>query len=269
MLDPYFQTAPGRKIKAIRNWVFWKLVERKIIHDASGLLFTCEMEKILARRTFKPYQPKTELVVGLGVDAPPMYTTAMSDVFTSKSGLEKNRPYLLYISRIHEKKGIDLLVTSYLNLEQEKIPLPALVIAGPGRETAYGEKIQLIASKSQNIVFTGMLAGAAKWGAFYGCQAFILPSHQENFGIAVVEAMTCGKPVLISNQINIWKEIIDFGAGLVAQDTEAGCRELLEKWMALLPEEKEQMGECAKLCYQKKFSIHAASQHLLQAVSSH
>ena len=78
-----------------------------------------------------------------------------------------------------------------------------------------------------------MLTGHAKWGAFYGAEAFILPSHQENFGIAVVEALACGKPVLISKQVNIWHEIIEGGGGLVEEDTTAGTLRLLESWQRL------------------------------------
>ena len=59
-----------------------------------------------------------------------------------------------------------------------------------------------------------MLTGNLKWGAFAAADAFMLPSHQENFGIAVVEALACGIPVLISNKINIWREIVDDGMRL-------------------------------------------------------
>ncbi len=59
-----------------------------------------------------------------------------------------------------------------------------------------------------------MLTGDLKWGAFRAAEAFVLPSHQENFGIAVVEALACGKPVLISDKVNIWREIVEDGAGL-------------------------------------------------------
>jgi len=77
-----------------------------------------------------------------------------------------------------------------------------------------------------------MLQGDAKWGALYGCEAFVLPSHQENFGIAVVEALACGKLVLISDQVNIGREIVEDGAGLVEGDTEEGVEKLLRQFLA-------------------------------------
>lgn len=72
-----------------------------------------------------------------------------------------------------------------------------------------------------------MLQGDVKWGAVHGCEEFVLPSRQENFAIAVVEALACGKPVLISDQVNIWREIAEDGAGLVGGDT-GGRGEIIE-----------------------------------------
>ncbi|MDP5158898.1 MAG: glycosyltransferase [Flaviramulus sp.] len=264
MLDPYFQKASGRRLKAIRNWLYWKGIENKVVNNAEGLLFTCEEEKQLARKPFKPYHPKRELVVGLGVEAPPKYTEGMdSAFFNTCKGLEK-RPFILFLSRIHEKKGVDLLIEAYKNIlknNQDKTIIPALVVAGPGGDTDYGKKI--MASVSENaalnntVFFPGMLSGDAKWGAFYNSEAFVLPSHQENFGIAVVESLACKKPVLISNQINIWKEIKEAKAGLVYNDDINGTTALLSDWMELSIQEKELMGKQAEFCYQDHFSVEA------------
>lgn len=118
-----------------------------------------------------------------------------------------------------------------------------LVLAGPGLDTPYGQKIQQMITSSaflkSNVYLPGMLDGYAKWGAFYGCEAFILPSHQENFGIAVAEALACQKPVLISNQVNIWREIEAAGGGIIEDDTIDGIEHLLLKWNALSKEEKK------------------------------
>ncbi|MEJ6981979.1 glycosyltransferase [Pedobacter sp. P351] len=267
MLDPYFQLAPGRRLKAIRNRIFWNLIERKIINDADGLLFTCEMEMILARKTFKKYFPKKELIVGLGIEAAPPYSEAMSEAFKAKLPMEEIGSYLLFISRIHEKKGIDLLVKAYSNLKVMQPGIPALVIAGPGLETEFGKTIQQLARECSDIYFTGMLTGNAKWGAFFECEAFVLPSHQENFGIAVVEAMACAKPVLISNQVNIWKEILNSGGGLVSDDSLWSVQDMLEKWIALSKDEKKLMGVCAKACFESNFAVKPSALRLINAIN--
>ncbi len=71
MLDPYFQRASGRRLKAWRNWAYWHLIEAGVVNESTGLLFTCETEQLLAHEPFTPYHPQREMVVGLGVEAPP------------------------------------------------------------------------------------------------------------------------------------------------------------------------------------------------------
>jgi glycosyltransferase involved in cell wall biosynthesis len=83
-----------------------------------------------------------------------------------------------------------------------------------------------------------MVTGDAKWGAFFGAEAFILPSHQENFGIAVAEALACGKPVLLADKVNIAEEIADDGAGLMELDTPEGTLRLLQGWISMTVQER-------------------------------
>jgi glycosyltransferase involved in cell wall biosynthesis len=276
MLDPYFQRAPGRKIKALRNYFYWKFIENKLINSANGILFTCEEECRLAREPFRPYRPKRELVVGLGADQPPAYTRDMDVAFHEKVPGLLTSPYILFLSRIHEKKGVDLLIKAYAELKTKlagsQSTLPKLVIAGPGLETSYGNEIKHLAYDTlglqNNIFFPGMLIEDSKWGAFYGCEAFVLPSHQENFGIAVIEALGCGKAVLISNQVNIWREIESVGGGLIAEDTLEGTQKTLERWFHFSSEEKRRMGERAFSCFSNSFSKAPASKRFLDAMNS-
>lgn len=262
MLDPYFQRASDRKLKAIRNWIYWKLIENKVVNKADGILFTCETEQILAQKTFSPYHPKGQFNVSYGIEAPPVFTKEMLTAFQAACPQLAGEPYLLFLSRVHPKKGVDLLIDAYICLRKKTdIPMPKLVIAGPGVETPFGKKLTQLVSgdsfSSSNIFFTGMLKGDAKWGAYYGCDAFVLPSHQENFGIAVVEALACGKPVLISNQVNIWREIK--GGGLVGEDNMQQTMAILEKWFNLSKVEKAVMEESALAIYHKNFESFPAA----------
>lgn len=283
MLDPYFQRAPGRKLKAIRNQVYWKLIESKLINSSEAIMFTSQEELSLASLPFKPYHPSNPVVVGLGVDPPPFYQDIMKEEFLERCpGLGK-APYLLFISRIHEKKGVDLLINAYLNVlrrteeQVENIPLagllPKLVIAGPGLDSPFGKKMLALVESNrelnQMILFPGMLTGNAKWGAFYGCDAFILPSHQENFGIAVVEALACAKPVLISDQVNIWREINEAGGCYVTGDTLPGTEKLLEFWMRASYKQRQAMGRNALYAYKHNFSMKTAAVKILDTLTKH
>jgi glycosyltransferase involved in cell wall biosynthesis len=280
MLDPYFQKAKGRKLKAIRNWIYWKLIEHKVIAGADALLFTSEEEAALASGTFKPYKPKKQNIVGLGVEDPPIYSTTMKQAFEARVPALKGSPYLLFLSRIHPKKGVDLLIKAYeeliqnpeiANMGHSGVSIPKLLIAGPGLDTEYGQQIEAMIRDSgllnQNIILSGMLSGNEKWGAFYGSEAFVLPSHQENFGIAVVEAMACEKPVLISDQVNIWREIQGNQAGFAEHDDHEGTLTNLKRWLKLSPQEKSAMSANARNTYLKMFSVQAASQRLKAALS--
>lgn len=282
MLDPYFQRARGRKLKAIRNWFYWKLIEKKLISTADGILFTCEAELQLAKETFYPYRPKREINIGYGISEPPPYLPAMKEAFIERCPDLRGRPYLLFLSRIHEKKGVDLLLKAYKEVfggkkgdqrtGDTKDVNPVLIVAGPGMDTSFGKEIRQIATSETetetDVFFPGMLTGDAKWGAFYGCEAFVLPSHQENFGIAVVEALACGKPVLISNQVNIWREIEIEGAGLISNDTQQGTSDLLRLYKNLTFSEKQKMGLNAKHTFEKYFAIGPAAKHMLEAVKN-
>jgi glycosyltransferase involved in cell wall biosynthesis len=261
MLDPYFQRASERKLKAVRNWLYWKIIESKVVNGADGVLFTCEAELLLARETFQPHFPKRELNVGYGIEPPPAFNSRMHQTFLKTCPGLGDKPYILFLSRIHEKKGVDLLLRAFIESKNQSrlaSESPSLVIAGPGLETPYGRSLQLLVEENgmkDFVFFPGMLSGEAKWGAFYGCEAFVLPSHQENFGISVAEALACSRAVLISNQVNIWKEIKKGGGGLVYDDTLEGTRNLLKEWMNLSSQEKQAMGEKAGETFVNNFTI--------------
>lgn len=267
MLDPYFQKAPERRVKAVRNAIFWALFEKKAVNGATGVLFTCEEELLLARQTFKNYLPNKELNVGYGIQYPPEYTTAMEEAFIDKCPEVSNKPFILFLSRIHQKKGVDLLIKAYLKLKENNADIAPLVIAGPGLDTDFGQEIQALAKNDNNIYFPGMLTGNAKWGAFYACEAFILPSHQENFGISVVEAMACSSPVLISKQVNIWREINNGNAGIIDQDTEEGTYKILLQWCNLTNDDKKQMGTNALTVFKENFTIEKAAAQMIDKIN--
>lgn len=308
MLDPWFQRHPSRRLKAWRNWLYWKVIEKHVVNGVDGLLFTCEQELLLARETFPGYRPKREINVGYGVAEPPARTPEMDAAFRATTPELNGRPYLLFLSRIHPKKGADLLLKAYASVlnrralapvaacgeatkpglapngslnEQSQTgrgepigmgglrrEVPDLVVAGP-IDSEYARRMISMAKElglSDRVHFPGMLSGDAKWGAFYGCEAFVLPSHQENFGIAVAEALACSKPVLISNQVNIWREIEDAGAGLVRPDTLEGTVELLAEFVGLSSDDRCKITANAVRCFESNFRVDRAISNLIRAI---
>jgi glycosyltransferase involved in cell wall biosynthesis len=359
MLDPWFQRDKSRRFKSIRNSIYWWLFERHAVNSADALLFTCEEELRLARTTFGGYRPKREINIGYGIAEPPVFESRMRDAFQAKCPELGTNPYLLFLGRIHPKKGVDLLIRAYaevLKTEKLKTILPHLVIAGPGWDTSYGRQIRelmdaanadiakkhhfslttectetseekqitrmhslnerggvqedfckpgclspafhrhsrhaaenirasspenykLKTENSPRIYAVNMLEGDAKWGAFYGCEAFVLPSHQENFGISVVEALACGKPVLISNKVNIWREIQKHKSGIVANDNLNGTKMLFESFFknqnTISNEESSICSDCRLFisnpmeCFRKEFKVSNFALNLNNLIREH
>jgi len=274
MLDPYFQRAPDRKLKAIRNWFYWKFIESRVVNQADGIFFTCQTELELAREAFRPYHPKIEINVGYGVIKPPAYQQVMKDEFMAKCPGLADQPFILFLSRLHRKKGVNLLITAFADIVRDALAnnqaIYKMVIAGPGLDSPYGKQLQQLIKSypliKEHVFLPGMITGNAKWGALYSSAAFVLPSHQENFGIAVVEAMACGKAVLLSRQVNIWKEIANGGGGIVGDDTGYGTRQMLDSWLRLSDADKINMGKNALKVYQNNFDIALVAKHFIKAL---
>ncbi len=168
------------------------------------------------------------------------------------------------LRRLHEKKGVDLLLTAFAKIAG-RFPSLHLVVAGSGQESyqAYLQKLASDLDIQFKVTWLGMVHGDLKWGAFHAAEVFILPSHQENFGIAVAEALACGKPVLISNKVNIWREIEKDSAGFVENDDLEGTAKLLERWMNLEQSQKEIMQSNALSCFETRFEMKHVAQRLI------
>lgn len=274
MLDPYFQKAEGRKLKAIRNYIYWKLIEADVIENADGLLFTCNEEMRLAAQSFTPYKPKKTINVTYGIGSPPSFSDQFKTSFENICPQSKDRAYLLFLSRVHEKKGVDILLDAYQSAysSHDENSLPLLVIAGPGMESEFGkslkQKVENDGFLERNVQFVGMLRGDEKWGAMYGAEAFVLPSHQENFGIAVAEALACSLPVLISDKVNIHFEIAGANAGIIENDDRNGVEKMLKNWINTGSEERNAMGERAKELYEKSFDIESSAGKFLLEIQN-
>ena len=106
MLDPWFKrTYP---LKHLKKSLYWRWGEYRVLRDAQAVLFTCEEERILAREPFNPYKCN-EVVVSFGTAAPTGDPLAQRQIFFERFPELRNRQILLFLSRIHVKKGCNLL----------------------------------------------------------------------------------------------------------------------------------------------------------------
>ncbi len=265
MLDPWFKrTYP---LKHLKKLLYWPWAEYRVLRDAKAVLFTSEEERRLARQSFAHYRCR-EVVVNYGTAAPDIDLLAARDEFLKAFPALEEKKFLLFLGRLHEKKGCEELIRAFAGLETFPVQL---VIAGPCADEEYLQRLRRLTTELgclNRVTFTGMLRGNLKWGAFAAAEAFILPSHQENFGIAVVEALACGKSVLISDQINIWREIVRDGAGLADRDDIDGTRRLLERWQAMTPEQRAEMSANGRRSFAIRFEINQAVDSFLEVLQN-
>jgi len=262
MLDPWFKrTYP---LKHLKKWLYWPWADYRVLRDAAAVLFTSEEERRLARQSFWLYEAR-ERVVAYGTRPPPEDGPRLANRFLESYPELRGKRLLLFLGRLHEKKGCDLLVEAFGD-EAPRHPGLHLVMVGPD-DTGQMARLKALAKRhsvSHRVHFTGLLRGESKWGALHAAEAFALPSHQENFGIAVAEALACGLPVLISDKVNIWREIQTAGAGLVDQDSTEGMRRLLAQWLALDADQRHAMGDAARALFQRQFSVDAMASSLIE-----
>ena len=202
-----------------------------------------------------------------GTNSAPADEGALRAQFLERFADLKGRRLLLFMGRIHPKKGCDLLIRAFARVAALD-PRLHLVMAGPD-QTGWQATLQQLAAElgiAARICWPGMLRDQLKWGALYSAEAFVLPSHQENFGLAVAEALSCGVPVLISDKVNIWQEIQADGAGFVAQDTVAGTESLLRGWLSLAAAKQAALREQARRTFRARFAMEATASDLIEVI---
>ncbi len=257
MLDPWFKrTYPAKHIK---KTLYWRCGQYPVLRDARAVCFTCDEERSAARTSFWPNTWREE-TVGFGSASPP---GAVADAFVRAHPALAGRRFALFLGRLHEKKGCDLLLDAFAQACRDDATLD-LVMAGPdqtGWLAALRERA-VAAGIAQRVHWTGHLEGDVKWGALQAAEVFILPSHQENFGVVVAEALACGTPVLVSDKVNIWREVDSDGVGFVAPDTLDGTVALLRRWRATPEHERDAMRRRARASHAQRYAMPAVAQRV-------
>jgi glycosyltransferase involved in cell wall biosynthesis len=265
MLDPWFKnTYP---LKHLKKMLYWPWGEYRVLRDAQAVLFTSEEERILARQSFRLYQCN-EIVVKYGTAGSTGDPQAELETFYGSYPQLRGKRLAIFLGRLHEKKGCDLLIQAFAKVLAFD-PDWHLVMGGPD-QVGWQAKLRAMAESldiSNRITWAGMLSGDMKWGALRASEVFVLPSHQENFGIVVAEALACGVPALISNKINIWREVRDGRAGIVAADDLEGTCAVLRTWLEMSNQQRLDMRTRARECFLQNFEIHEAARYLISTLS--
>ena len=199
-LDPWSMTQ-----KSLRKRLFWQVSGKAMLQRAAAVHYTSEVEKLSTERLLGLNHGK---VIALGIETP---TTSdnLADHFPELA----RDPYVLVLSRLHPKKGLDVLIDAFQSLGKE-FPHWRLVVAGDGA-SEYVAKLKSQV-KGDRVLFTGWLEGERKNAVLGRASLLALPSYQENFGLCVMEALAHSVPVLVSPNVNLAKEIASAKAGWIA-----------------------------------------------------
>lgn len=243
-LDPYLY-----RRHRLRKWVVEELFQNALMRAADALYLITEEERDLARPVSNG---APGVVVPLGLHIGDYAALPAKGTFRAAHPEIGDRPILLFFGRLNFKKGLDLLVPAFARARARGVDLH-LVLAGPDDDMADKVRGWLAeAGLTAHATFTGRLAGADSLALLADSDLFVLSSYTENFGIAVVEAMACGLPVLISDRVNIWREVAAAGAGRVEPcDAERFGDAITE--MFADPAAMARMGENGRRCASDQF----------------
>jgi glycosyltransferase involved in cell wall biosynthesis len=194
---------------ALRKKIYLRVVETKNLRDAAVLHFTSTTEKSEANLAGFA---SGGVVIPHGIELPILIPHAR-ELLRHELNLAPDRKIILFLGRIHRKKGLDLLLPAVSRLDKEERPL--LLIAGEGPYRHEIERLVASLHLGPHGRWLGQVTGHRKQLCLQGADLFTLTSHHENLGVAVLEALAAGTPVLISNEVALAAEIAGHGLGTV------------------------------------------------------
>lgn len=173
------------------------------------------------------------------------------------------RPFILFLSRLHHKKGLDILADAFARLAGRRADVD-LVVIGPDQGAEAGFRARIAAAGlDARVHLTGPVFGARKYEAMADCACFCLPSRQEGFSIAIIEAMACGAPVAISENCH-FPEVATAGAGRVLPLSETAFAEALETLLDD-PADAAAMGAAGRRLVEARYTWPAIAAETLRA----
>jgi glycosyltransferase involved in cell wall biosynthesis len=255
-LDPYI-----RKRHRLLKALYHAFIEDRTLEQAAAIHFTTDDERRLAEPAL-PRGAKSR-VVPLGVDLGQYRNLPERSAARAALGLPENALVCLFHGRLNHKKGLDILAPAFIKLSKEVHEL-WLVLAGPdddGLGRVFAEQCES-AGVASRLVRPGLLDQARVKIALAAADFWVLPSYSENFGIAVVEAMAAGLPVVISDRINIATLIDTAQAGVITTPTIEGFLAGMAALVSQSPEGRVSMGGRGRALCAQEFTWDKVAQEL-------
>ncbi len=235
----------------IRKTIYLAAVERTHLHAATAVHFTSQGERDNAIERFPDAK---SIVIPNGVEISPG-ALCDSETELSRLGVPTNQPLVLFLGRLNYIKGLDLLAKAWPAVLRA-VPSAHLVLAGPDDDNLYeGIRRELgTLNMLHSVSYVGMVQGATKAALLQRCELLVSPSYLESFGMSIVEAMAEGKPVVVTDRVNISPDIAAAGAGIVTP-----CRpdEIASAITRVIdnPEAAASMGQAGRMLVREQYSL--------------
>ena len=251
-LDPFFGS---QKVKKIKKQIYWNLFEKKNLLYSKSLLLTSENEKKLLNNTYVDTKNIKKTVIRYGINRPKFNKNKSIKIFYKKFPKLKNKRFLLFLGRFHEKKGCEILIKSAKKMLDNKTNI-YILMAGPNNN--YTDKLKVLSSRyklDNNIFWCDIILKDLKWGAISASQGMVLSSHGENFGVSLAESLSCSRPVLTTDKVNIYREILNSRAGLISKNNVNSFYSILKKFNNLSKTNIKKMNLNSLNCFKKNFDL--------------
>lgn len=255
MLDPWFKER--YKFKHLKKLIYWFLFERKNLQNSKKVLFTTYNEYLLAAQSF-PFFSCNYLITGFGINS--LKNDNPSSLININSRLHYlltlNKRIFLHLGRVDPKKGTDILISVAKEMSLIRDDF-IFIIAGPDK-LLWSKKIKNKAQSLINkkiVLWCGEIEANEKLFLYNIADAFVLPSHSENFGSVVPEALSCGLPVIISNKVNIYDIIKKSKAGYICSNDHNSLKLKINQFLNLSNSDLNSMKNNASKCFMENFSL--------------
>ena len=251
-LDPYFKS---EKVNILKKKIYWFFIEKKNLINSKSLLLTSDNEKKLLNKTFVNTDGIKKTVVEYGIKKPKFDKKKLEKKFLLKFRFLKNKKFFLFLGRFHKKKGCEILLNSMEKILRNNKKI-YLLMAGPSNQyKTHLIKLSKELKIDKNIVWSDFLEEDLKWASIKKCEAMVLSSHGENFGISIIESLSMSRPVLITNKVNTASYIKKTKSGFVSNNTINSFYKILNNFLRLKNKSKEKMRKNAFNCYSKYFNL--------------
>ncbi len=204
--------------KKLKKLIFLRTLGRRLFVDAARVHLTAAAELEQAAEVVPIIRYKSDVIPCI-VDLQPYRHIPNGELAAQKFQLD-HRPAILFISRIHPKKGLEILIDACAELRRAGKEFQ-LLIAGPG-EANYIRQLETRtqqAGLSVQTRFLGSVSGELKSSLYAFARVLALPTHQENFGLVLAESLLCQTPVITTRNTDIWQELEAAQAVIVPTNT--------------------------------------------------